>query len=328
MRPLLKQSQRLVYEDIIGDTSLFDSDYIYRPNDRNFGLQKQMQMLLYSGIETKTAQYYVSAFAKNIKRKKYRLGDIKTAVAKTPGTQTVVYEVLYVEVIDPADSENGDVRTQFRIKNNQKNLANTVRYDVPGSSADNNDPSILTIGTRRFGDVNFSLLPSLTVDTRTGQISVQTRGYVPVGVRSGVDLETSINIGNFEPWRFRPNPENTLKIDSDAITVDGANDEIRYISNISHVRDSIRLIGETEINFLPLWMRTTQPGRIAVQGYTKAIPICYCKPGTSQIIQTALKNRGIKFNQFDFDIDRVVIDSTTGNSNEQYIAFANFKINV
>jgi len=45
-------------------------------------------------------------------------------------------------------------------------------------------------------------------------------------------------------------------------------------------------------------------------------------------VQTALKNRGIQFNQFDFDIDRVVIDSTTGNSNEQYIVFQNYKINV
>ena len=75
-------------------------------------------------------------------------------------------------------------------------------------------------------------------------------------------------------------------------------------------------------------MRTSQPGTIAIQGYTKAIPLCYCKPGTSRIVQTALKNRGIKFNQFDFDIDRVVIDSTTGNSNEQYIVFQNYKINV
>jgi len=328
MRPLLKQSQRLVYEDIISDTSLFDSDFIYRPNDSNFGLQKQMQMLLYSGIETKTAEYYVSAFAKNIKRKKYKLGEIKTAVAKNPGSQDVVYEIVYVEVIDPADSDTGDVRTQFKIRNDRKNLANTVRYNVPGDSADNFDPSKIIINTRRFGDVEYSLLPSLEVTTRTGTLSVQTRGYAPIGVRDGVDLETTIIIGNFEPYRFRPVPENTLKIDSDAITVDGANDQIRYISNISHVRNALRLIGETEINFLPLWMRTSQPGSIAIPGYTKAVPLCYCKPGTSQTIKTALDSRGIKFNQFDFDIDRVVIDSTTGNSNEQYIVFQNYKINV
>ena len=105
MQPFLSSSQRLVYEDIISDTSLFDSSYIYRPNDPNFGLQKKPKMLLYSGIETKTAEYYVSAFAKNIKRKKYKLGEVKTAVAKNPGSQDVVYEVVYVEIIDPAESE-------------------------------------------------------------------------------------------------------------------------------------------------------------------------------------------------------------------------------
>ena len=43
---------------------------------------------------------------------------------------------------------------------------------------------------------------------------------------------------------------------------------------------------------------------------------------------TALNNANIKFNQFDFDIDRYVIDSTTGNSNEQYLLFHNYEYNV
>ena len=328
MQPLLKQNQRTTYEDIISDTSLFDSDNIYRPNDPNFGLQKQMKMLLYSGIETKTAEYYVSAFAKNIKRKKYKLGEIKTAIAKNPGTQDVVYEVVYIDVIDPAESDNGDVRSSFRIQNNQENKVNTIMYDQPQNSAENFDPSKITINTRRFGDVEYSLLPAFIVGTRSGDVTVETRGSVSIGIRDGVDVEYAIQVGNFDPYRFRPVPENTLKIDSDAITVDGANDQIRYISSIAHVRTALQAIGETEINFLPLWMRTSQPGTIAIQGYTKAVPLCYCKPGTSRIVQTALKNRGIQFNQFDFDIDRVVIDSTTGNSNEQYIVFQNYKINV
>ena len=328
MKPFFRQNQRLAYEDIISDTSLFDSDYVYRPNDPNFGLQKQMKMLLYAGIETKTAEYYVSAFAKNIKRKKYKLGEIKTAVAKNPGSQTVVYEVVYIEVIDPAESANGDVRTKFTIKNNKENSVNTVMYEQEPDSAENYDPSKIIINTRRFGDVEYSLLPSLDITGRAGNIVIPNSGTISIGIRGGTDVNYQIIVGNFEPYRFRPVPENTLKVDSDSITIDGANDRVRYISNISHVRDALKGLGETEINFLPLWMRTSQPNTIAVQGYTKAVPLCYCKPGTSQIIQTAIKNRAINFNQFDFDIDRVVIDSTTGNSNEQYIVFQNYKINV
>jgi len=328
MKPLMKQNQRLSFEDIISDTSIFDSDYIYRPNDSNFGLQKQMKMLLYAGIETKTAEYYVSAFAKNIKRKKYKLGEIKTAVAKNPGTQDVVYEVVYLEVIDPAESANGDVRNKFTIRNKKENSVNSVMYTQEQNSAENYDPSKILINTRRFGDIEYSLLPTLDITARSGTVVVPISNTVSIGLRDSVDVSYSIKVGNFETYRLRPVPENTLKVDSDAVTIDGANDRIRYISNISHVRSALSELGETEINFLPLWMRTSQPNTIAVQGYTKAVPLCYCKPGTSQIIQTALKNRAIKFNQFDFDIDRVIIDSTTGNSNEQYIVFQNYKINV
>ena len=328
MQPFLSSSQRLVYEDIISDTSLFDSSYIYRPNDPNFGLQKKPKMLLYSGIETKTAEYYVSAFAKNIKRKKYKLGEVKTAVAKNPGSQDVVYEVVYVEIIDPAESEKGDVRTKFEILNQKENKVNTVLYNQENDSVENIDPSKITIGTRRYGDVETTLLPSFVIQSRIGNVIIETSDTFLMDTRSLSDIQGSVEIGTFDPYRFRPTPENTLKVDSDAITIDGANDRIRYISNISHLRNAIKALGETEINFLPLWMRTSQPGVIAIQGYTKAVPLCYCKPGTSQIIQSAIKNRGIKFNQFDFDIDRIVIDSTTGNSNEQYIAFANYKINV
>ena len=327
MRPLLKNTQRIAYEDIISDTSIFDSDFIYRPNDKNFGLQKNMQMLLYGGIETKTAEYYVSALAKNIKRKKYNLGEVKTAIAKNPGSQDIVYEIVYVEVIDPAESANGNVRKQFTINNESKNNVNNVIYESPNINYDIS-PSTLKIGTRRYGDVVYRMLPNVEITTRTSSVSFSARDNFAVGIKDSVDVLVDISDGTFEAFRFRPVPENTLKVDSNAISIDGGNDRVRYISSIQHVRDAIRLLGETEANFLPLWMKTTQPNTIAVQGYTKALPLCYCKPGTSNIIKNAINARGIKFNQFDFDIDRVVIDSTTGNSNEQYIAFANFKINV
>ena len=64
-------------------------------------------MLIYAGIETKLVNQYVAAMAKNHKRKKFKLGDVKTAIAKNPGSSETVYEVVYVEVIDPAESSTG-----------------------------------------------------------------------------------------------------------------------------------------------------------------------------------------------------------------------------
>ena len=54
-------------------------------------------------IEATTMRKFVAAAAKGHKRKKYILGDIKSAVAKTmPSTH--IYEVVYIDVKDPANS--------------------------------------------------------------------------------------------------------------------------------------------------------------------------------------------------------------------------------
>lgn len=328
VKPFLKESQREDYELIISDNNLFDVDFIYRPNDPNFGIQKNMKMLVYAGIETKTAQYYVAASAKNHKRKRFKLGEIKTAIANTPGTQTTVYEVVYVEVIDPAENTKGKTRKSISVRNKDKRTVDSILLDPSNPSVDIVEPSGIIIGTRLYGDVTYYFYPNFYVGTRTGDV-VTANSPIEVGQRDGFDVSINAKvIGTTEPYKFRPVPDNTLKVDSDAITIDETEKRKKYISNITNMRDNIRNIGETEINFLPLWMRTSQPGSIATLGYVKAIPLCYCKPGTSKEIATALKNANITFNQFDFDIDRYVIDTTEGNSQEQYLVFHNYDFNV
>lgn len=269
-KPFLKQTSRQAYTNFISNPDIFNPDYIYRPNDPNFGLQKQIKILAYAGIESKNAEEYVAAAAKNHKRKRFKLGQVKTAVARLPGTDDIVYEIVYVEVIDPQDDAAGTAKT-FKIRNDKKITVNSVSYDTDNDS--------------------------------TG-------------------LQSS------EPMRFRPTPENTIKADSDAITVSNPNDNTRYISNITNMRDNLREIGETELNFLPLWMQTTQQNSVNNLGFVLAIPLCYCKAGTGQIVKDAVEFSEFNFKQFDIDVDRYVIDSTEGNSNEQYILFANYKFNV
>ena len=335
VRPLLKQSQRDTLTEIITNQNIFDNDKIYRPNDPNFGLQKQLQMLIFSGIETKAVEYYVSAAARNHIRKRYKLGEVKTAIAKNPGSSETVYEVVYVEVIDPAESTSGaKTRTKFTIRNKtdvsvDSELYTSDGYTVPGESIDLYDPDVIELGTRRFSNVRVQLLPNLTVFSRDGsRLVIPTSDGFNVGIRGELDAVVELDTGTFESFRFRPVPENTTKVDSNAITIDGADDKTRYISNIRNMRDRIREVGETEINFLPLWMRTAQPGNIANLGFVNAIPLCYTKPGQSESIKVAIKNAGINFNQFDYDIDRYVIDSTEGVSDEKYIMFANYKFNI
>ena len=323
IQPLFKERQREAFREIINNHTYFNSEFIYRPADSNFGIQQNMRMLVYAGIETKKAEYYISAIAKNNKRKRYRLGDIKTAVAKVAGTHTIAYEVVYIDVIDPAENDLGITRKAFDTRKKENIKVDQTMYDLDRDSVERPDPYGLEIGTRH-GDVQYKLNPYLIVEDRFGrQLIVNYENLYGVDYKS----ESFIHNPN-EPWRFRPDPENTVKADFDGMTIDGFGKRKKYISNIHHSRENIRDIGVTEIEYLPLWMRTSQRNSIEELGYVKAIPLCFCKPGTSKEIYTNLKRANITFKDFDFDVDRIIIDSTEGISQNQYLVFHNYSYNV
>lgn len=102
-RPYLKLDQRDMFRSFIRNGDVFDATAIYRPGDSNFGVQNDLKMVVYSGIETKTAAEVVSAVGQNHSKKRFKLGEVKKAQAKIPGTNTVVYEVVYIDVIDPLE---------------------------------------------------------------------------------------------------------------------------------------------------------------------------------------------------------------------------------
>jgi len=94
------------------------------------------------------------------------------------------------------------------------------------------------------------------------------------------------------------------------------------------MRDRIAETGVTERDFLPLWMRTAQEDSVQELGYVTAVPIAYCKTGAADEILLNIKNQDFDFKTIDFDIDRYIIDSTTGKSEDQYILFANYDYNI
>lgn len=105
VKPFLKISQRDYWNSFIYDSNIFVASNIYRPSDPSFGIQTELAMMIYAGIETTEAAKYVSAMGLNHKRKRFQFGSVKKAVALIPGTTTQVYEVLYVEMIDPSESD-------------------------------------------------------------------------------------------------------------------------------------------------------------------------------------------------------------------------------
>lgn len=108
VKPFLSSKKRAVLTDFFSNTDIFDYRLIYRPTDPEFGIQNQLKMLVYAGIETKAAEEYVSALGRSSK-KRFRFGNVKKAVAKIPGTNKVVYEAVYIEVLDNMENSKGSV---------------------------------------------------------------------------------------------------------------------------------------------------------------------------------------------------------------------------
>ena len=81
IKPLLKLDQRAVWKNFITDSTVFTPSSIYRPNDTNFGIQRDLKVLIYAGVETTESAAYVGAMGLNHKRKTLQFGEIAKAVA-------------------------------------------------------------------------------------------------------------------------------------------------------------------------------------------------------------------------------------------------------
>ncbi len=106
------------------------------------------------------------------------------------------------------------------------------------------------------------------------------------------------------------------------------NSNVYYPNSITNMRnrlshiiiDSMSTISVNERN-LPKFMRTPQFGDYHVPGYLHVLPLCYALPGEGQKILSRIKLSGFNFNQFDFEIDRLIIESTLGTNSNKYLLF-------
>lgn len=330
MVPMLKQSQRTSFRNFIADPNIFTPASIYRPNDPIFGLQNQIKALAYAGIETKDVRDYVAAVARNHKRKKYKFGSVKKALAKNPGSNDTVYEVIYVDLIDPSEPMTGKTAKSFAATTKNKITVDSVQFEV------NDDNTGIGTGQGFFdialrGSAGKSPASSgvVTIFGRSGPLVFQPGSAIPIILQNGTsvivaNIDDSINS---DPIRLRPEGD-TIKVSSSAVNVSEGLDQKKYISNITNMRDRIRDVGKNLREFYPLWMRTSQVTGQGELGFVLAVPLCYCKPGNADQIILNIANSGFDFKELNVEIERYNIDSTNGNSNEQYIPFANYTFNV
>ena len=338
MRPMLEPSIRDEYRRFVNNPMIFPPSAIYRSADENFGVQSTINILAYAGIETTKIDEYVAAAAKNHKRKQYRTGSVKRAVAKNPGSNDIVYEVVYLEVIDPQEPAQGKTAEFTIAKPDPAITVDSVGLEVlDDTTAQDTGVDIVSVdGRYKDQEVVIDGSSSFTVYRKDGSPIRQEfdNNDIDIALRDGGEANIDITISDAEPLRqrFRDGIGNNVKADTDAVVVNAANELRYYISNITNMRERLEEIGKSQNNYLPLWMRTGQETTIQELGYTLAIPLAYCKEGKSEQVRLNVQN-AINSGEFDFkklnlDIDRYVLDSAEGITEERYIVFQNYIFNV
>jgi hypothetical protein len=122
------KEKRLDWYTFITDSNIFRVGEIYRYGDTNFGIQSEIKVLLYAGIESVEAINFVQAMSRNHYRKRLRFGDVKSAVAKDPTTQEPIYEVIYVDVVDEYEKNGKSISNVVELPDNINSRV-LVSYD-------------------------------------------------------------------------------------------------------------------------------------------------------------------------------------------------------
>lgn len=121
LKPLMPKKDRTYFYNFITDDKIFPLETLYRANDEQFGLQKNLSMLLQHGIETLAIEKYVPPLVRNFHRKTYTYGGLKVAEAKD-STGKIIYEVLYIDMIDDQEVGTKTVSNKVDFKSSVKKL--------------------------------------------------------------------------------------------------------------------------------------------------------------------------------------------------------------
>jgi hypothetical protein len=333
IKPYLKQNQKVAFLDFINNYEIFPPEYIYRPYDENFGVQKDLRTLVYAGIEAKSIRNFASSITLNHKRKNFYFGDLKSAIAKVPGTNEVLYEVVYVEIKDPAQPNLGNTALYTQSKGANKLSINDVKLEIRDDTTASEEGTELYEVTMREGDpVRFSALGNqFTIVGRDEDYIVAAVGQIVLTLQSGetvaIRSSASSSSDSGDPYRFRPKKE-VITVDNTGIQASQNQNVKRWISNIGNMRKRINDIGANDREFLPLWMRTSQEELGNELDYVTAMPLCFVKPGLSQTVIENIQNSRFDFTQLHYDIDRYIVDRTEESDQEQFIVFGDYKLNV
>jgi hypothetical protein len=101
------QSDREILRDLLDDQEIFQPEFIFRPDDPNFGISRSVIYEHAVGLAPEILDDYVRSLNLNHYTKNLVLGDIRTAQA-VDDAGNVIYEVVYSAIIDDLVNNEGD----------------------------------------------------------------------------------------------------------------------------------------------------------------------------------------------------------------------------
>jgi len=177
------KEKRLSWYNFITDANIFVPNEIYRYGDNNFGIQTDLKMLVFAGIESVEAVRYVQAMSRNHYNKRLLFGNVKAAKAKDLITQETIYELVYVEIVDSYEKNGQSISQTVELPNNINSKV-LVSYDA--IRIDSNIPLVSDRDHQR-------IFPNSIKNMRKGVRGIGTRDreFLPLWMRSIQDLATS-----------------------------------------------------------------------------------------------------------------------------------------
>jgi hypothetical protein len=170
----------------------------------------------------------------------------------------------------------------------------------------------------QFGDITVAKAKdTVTQETIYEVIYVDV---VDVYEKNGKSINQTIELSNTIKSKVLISYD-AIKVDSDIPFVSDSDHQRIFPNSIKNMRKRISSVGDADREFLPLWMRSIQDTSTFEKGYTKALPLCFCKPGRSAFVLSRIKASNFDFKTIDFLADRYIIDIIDGEIEDKYLAF-------
>lgn len=138
-----------IFANIRQDSNINAPEYIFRPEDPTFGVPSSAQMLLVAGLEHRILGDFQKQMTKNHQPKKLYFNGLKVAEAKQHGK--VVYDVVYIEMVDNLVNNNGkSVSKSIDLRSDIKPILQGPRVSDSLITADATEYNVTTDGGISF----------------------------------------------------------------------------------------------------------------------------------------------------------------------------------